>query len=491
MSTRWEAVNRPMSPPQAQATLEADEAEALYAPRVRVYSARVRGSFRRAKWAILIACLSIYYVLPWIRWDRGPNAPDQAVLLDIWNERFWFFNLEFWPNEIYYLTGLLITAAVSLFLVTSVLGRVWCGYTCPQTVWTDLFMFIERQLEGDRNARLRQDAGPLTIDIAWRKLAKHAIWVAIAFWTGGAWIMYFVNAPNAVRAFWGGYASTEVYLFTGIFTLTTYPLAGWAREQVCMYMCPWPRFQSAMLDEQSITTTYQAWRGEPRGKLKTKAAHGDCIDCGACVHACPTGVDIREGIQLGCINCGLCIDACNTIMEKVGRPKWLITWDTLADQAAKAAGQHKPFRFWRTRTAIYAALLLLAGIAMATAVTTRPGIKLVALHDRAPLFLRISDGSFRNAYTVKISNKSLQPVVFELRSMGLPGATLSVAEQSRPAEMQDLTVGPDRVGTFRILVGAVLTPGQHGSTPFDFVIKNTSSGETATYRAAFLSPPPT
>ena len=455
---------------------------------MRIYPARVKGRIRRIKWAVLIVCLSIYYLLPWLRWDRGPNAPHQAVLLDLWHERFWFFNFEFWPNEIYYLTGLMITGAVSLFLVTSLFGRLWCGYTCPQTVWTDLFMFVERLLEGDRNARMRQDNGPLTIDIAWRKIAKHTIWFGIAFWTGGAWIMYFVDAPTIVREFWTGEASIEVYFFVGLFTFTTYALAGWAREQVCMYMCPWPRFQAAMLDEQSITTTYQAWRGEPRGKLKSKGPHGDCIDCGACVHACPTGVDIRQGIQLGCINCGLCMDACDTIMEKIGRPKGLITWDTLANQAAKQKGIHEGLHFLRLRTAIYGGALGVVAVAMIVAVATRPGLKLAALHDRAPLYSPMSDGSFRNAYTIKISNKELTPVMFELRATGVEGAKLSIAEQSGPAEMQRVEIGPDQVGTVRILVVGMPSPDQAGSTPLNFTVRNTATGETATYRAAFLSP---
>ena len=231
--------------------------------------------------------------------------------------------------------------AVALFLVTSLFGRVWCGYTCPQTVWTDLFMWVERLIEGDRNERMKRDAG--AADFRQRSGArrlKHAVWLGIAFWTGGAWIMYYVDAPTVTVEFWTGTASTEVYFFTFLFTATTYLLAGWAREQVCTYMCPWPRFQSAMLDEQSFTVTYQGWRGEPRvrGKRHDGAPAGDCIDCGACVTACPTGIDIRDGIQLECINCGLCIDACNHVMERTGRPEWLITWDTLADQAAKAAG---------------------------------------------------------------------------------------------------------------------------------------------------------
>ena len=238
-------------------------------------------------------------------------------------------------------------------------------------------------------------------------MSKHAIWLGIAFWTGGAWIMYYVDAPTVTVEFWTGTASKEVYFFTFLFTATTYLLAGWAREQVCTYMCPWPRFQSAMLDEQSVTVTYQGWRGEPRmrGKRHEGDSGGDCIDCGACVTACPTGIDIRDGIQLECINCGLCIDACNHVMERTGRPKWLITWDTLADQAAKAEGRQTTLHLLRPRTLIYISALLVAVVVMTAALLTRSTVGLSVLHDRAPLFVRLPDGNLRNGYTVKIVNK--------------------------------------------------------------------------------------
>ena len=314
-------------------------------------------------------------------------------------------------------------AAVGLFLVTSLLGRVWCGYTCPQTVWTDLFMWIEHLVEGDRNERMKRDAGPTTFDSAWRKVVKHGTWLGVAFWTGGAWIMYYVDAPTVTVEFWTGTASKEVYFFTALFTATTYLFAGWAREQVCTYMCPWPRFQSAMLDEQSLTVTYQGWRGEPRlrGRRHDDTQGGDCIDCGACVTACPTGIDIRDGIQLECINCGLCVDACNHVMERTGRPKWLITWDTLADQAAKAEGRQATFKFLRPRTIIYVSALFIAVSVMTVALATRSSVGLSVLHDRAPLFVRLPDGSLRNGYTVKIANKGPTPDAVRTEHRGSAG----------------------------------------------------------------------
>jgi cytochrome c oxidase accessory protein FixG len=464
--------------------------ESLYADRVRVYPKSVQGPVRRFKWAVLIFCLTIYYTLPWIRWHRGINQPTQAVLLDIFHERFWFFGLEFWPQDIFYLTGLLIMGAIALFLVTSLFGRLWCGYACPQTVWTDLFMWVEREIEGDRNERMKRDAGPVTFEKVWRKGLKHTVWMAVAFWTGGAWIMYYVDAPTAVREFWSGTASIEVYAFTGLFTATTYLLAGWAREQVCTYMCPWPRFQAAMLDEQSFTVTYQAWRGEPRAKGKRVAgAGGDCVDCGACVTACPTGIDIRDGIQLECINCGLCIDACNHVMEKTGRPGWLITWDTLADQAAKASGIHVPFRVFRPRTIIYMSALGLAALVMIVALVLRPGQGLSVQHDRAPLFVMLADGEIRNGYTVKIVNKSSSQAVFQISTQGLFGATLTEANESLgPAATLGLPVAGDSVGTFRVMVAGQPTNLVDGTQPIDFSLRDGTTGETTVYHSVFMGP---
>ena len=458
----------------------------------KVYPKAVSGKVRSLKWAILVLCLGFYYIVPWFRWDRGVGEPNQAILLDIYDRRFYFFNLEFWPQDIYYLTGLLILAALGLFLVTSLFGRVWCGFACPQTVWTDLFMLVERQIEGDRNQRMRRDASKMTFDTAWRKVAKHAIWLAIAFWTGGAWIMYFLDAPSIVHRFWTGQAGTAVYGFTFLFTASTYLLAGWAREQVCTFMCPWPRFQSAMLDEQSFIVTYQSWRGEKRGHLKaqrnntTGEKYGDCIDCGGCVTACPTGIDIRDGIQLPCIGCGLCIDACDTAMKKVGRPTGLIAWDTLERQAAIAKGVHLPAHLFRPRTIIYLSAMSVAITVMVIAMSNRATINLSVLQDRAPLFVRIADGSIRNGYTIKVTNKTHAPATFDLGMAGIADASMAMSETHEDREqVLHLPVGPDQVGAFRVLVMAA----DHGaSTTFDFTLRNTTTGEKTVDHAVFLGP---
>jgi cytochrome c oxidase accessory protein FixG len=254
---------------------------------VRVYPRAVSGTWRWVKWGVLILLLGMYYVVPWLRWNRGPGAPDQAILLDLDGRRGWIFDIVLWPQEVYFVTGFLILGAFGLFLATSLFGRVWCGFACPQTVWTDLFMLVERLIEGDRNERMRLDRAPLSVAKAAKKGLKHLVWLAIAAATGGAWVFYYVDAPSTLYKILRGEASTEVYVFIGLLTATTYTLAGWAREQVCTYMCPWPRFQAAMLDEQSVIVTYQKWRGERRGKHKAGDSwegRGDCVDCRLCVN---------------------------------------------------------------------------------------------------------------------------------------------------------------------------------------------------------------
>lgn len=303
---------------------------------MKIFPKRVQGEFRRFKWIVMLITLGIYYLTPWLRWDRGPYAPDQAVLIDLANRRFYFFFVEIWPQEFYYVAGLLIMAGLGLFLVTSVAGRAWCGYTCPQTVWVDLYLVVERAIEGDRNARMKLDKGPWTFDKIWKRVAKHSIWIVIGVLTGGAWIFYFADAPKLLTDFVTGQAAPVAYFTVAILTATTYIFGGLMREQVCTYMCPWPRIQAAMLDENSLTVTYNDWRGEPRSRHSKKAIAagetvGDCVDCNACVAACPMGIDIRDGQQLECITCALCIDACNSVMDKIDKPRGLISYATLAD----------------------------------------------------------------------------------------------------------------------------------------------------------------
>ena len=294
-----------------------DPAPALYAAQEPIFPRKVKGFFRTFKWWIMAVTLGIYYLTPWLRWDRGPNLPDQAVLIDMANRRFYFFWIDIWSHEFYFVAGLLIMAGLGLFLFTSALGRVWCGYTCPQTVWTDLFILVERWIEGDRNARVRLWKGKWTLN-KWRlRLTKWTVWLVIAVATGGAWVFYFADAPTLLSNLINFTAHPAAYITIAILTATTFVFGGFMREQVCIYMCPWPRIQAAMMDPDTITVAYRDWRGEDRKNseaVKAGAPQGDCIDCMACVNVCPVGIDIRDGQQMECITCALCIDACDEVM---------------------------------------------------------------------------------------------------------------------------------------------------------------------------------
>ncbi len=392
----------------------------LYAPREPIFPRRVSGHFRRLKWWIMAATLGIYYLTPWIRWDRGSSLPDQAVLVDLANRRFYFFWIEIWPHEFYFVAGLLVMAGLGLFLFTSALGRVWCGYTCPQTVWTDLFILVERWIEGDRNARVRLhhaawDARKLRL-----RLVKWLVWLVIAMATGGAWVFYFTDAPTLARDLVMLTAHPAAFVTIAVLTATTFVFGGFMREQVCIYMCPWPRIQAAMMDPETLTVAYRDWRGEPRGKHRKSAEAeglGDCIDCMACVNVCPMGIDIRDGQQMECIACALCIDACDDVMVKTGRPRGLIDYLALSDEPAERAGA-KPRPIWRhvfrTRTVLYTALWLLCGIALVYALFIRSDVDLTVSPVRNPTFVVQSDGAVRNIYDVRLRNKLGEDRTFTL-----------------------------------------------------------------------------
>lgn len=452
--------------------------EPLYAKRQRIFPKAARGTFRNFKWLVMAVTLAIYYITPWLRWDRGPWAPDQAVLVDLAHRRFYFFMIEIWPQEFYYVAGLLIMAGLGLFLVTSSFGRAWCGYSCPQTVWVDLFLIVERFFEGDRNQAMRLDKATWSPMKLLRRFGKHATWILIAISTGGAWVFYFADAPSLARQLFTGTAPFVAYSSIGILTFTTYVFGGWMREQVCIYMCPWPRIQAAMLDEHSLVVTYKAWRGEPRthGVKKVtdmSAPVGDCVDCMACVQVCPTGIDIRQGPQLACITCALCIDACNDIMAKLGREPDLIGYTTPdRDQREQ---QKKPLpSMWREvvrgRTIAYFLLWAAIGIAMIYSVTTRGRLDLTVAHDRNPQYVQLSDGGVRNGYTIKILNMQNRPRRFILDVSGLKGAQLwdGLSTDKMAASSLMIAVGPDQLEARRIFVrvGRADVPAQKTALVF-------------------------
>ena len=439
--------------------------KSLYEKRAPVYPKAVDGTFRRIKWAIMIVTLAIYYVTPWLRWDRGPYAPDQAVLVDLAGRRFYMFGIEIWPHEFYYVAGLLIMAGIGLFLVTSSIGRAWCGYACPQTVWTDLFQHVERFIDGDRNAQIRLQKAPWKLGKIARRGAKYAVWLAIAVATGGAWIFYFADAPTLARDFIAGEADPIAYTTVAILTATTFILGGFMREQVCIYMCPWPRIQGAMMDEKTLTVTYKEWRGEPRHRGTKKAtlddiiSRGDCIDCNACVAVCPTGIDIRNGPQIGCITCGLCIDACDRVMTQIERPRGLIAYDTFENgELDRKKLKSKPVAkaLFRPRTILYFSAWAAIGLIMLFGVANRTRLDISAQQDRNPVYVRLSDGQVRNGFTIKLRNMQARPRPVEVSVSGLPGAVLWTADGVREGATTRVTatVEPDALAKLRIFVAA-------------------------------------
>jgi len=472
------------------------DAERLYAPRKKIYPQRVTGTFRRVKWTLLFVTLGIYYLLPFVRWDRGPNEPSQAVLVDLAGGRFYFFFIEIWPQEVYYITGLLIIAAMTLFLMNAVAGRVWCGYLCPQTVWTDLFQTIERWTEGDRREHMLRDRQSWTLDRLARVGAKHFLWLMVAWWTGGAWVLYFSDAPTLVWSLATFQAPLIAYAFIGLLTFTTYTLAGWMREQVCVYMCPWPRIQAALTDEYAFNVAYRYDRGEPRASLKKAAslrAHGlpagDCIDCRQCVYVCPGGVDIRNGSDLGCFQCGLCIDACDAVMTKIGRPTRLIGYDTDVNIKRREQGQQPVYKIVRTRTLLYAAIIVLIGAVMSYALATRRSDSVSVIHDRNPLFVRLADGALRNAYAIRILNKKSDTQSYTLRVSGLPDAEIEViGSEARRGGDPVVDVGPDQSRELRVLVTSHRRGPAAESTPLTFTIDPVGGGAAASAQDHFFGP---
>ncbi|OBQ78102.1 MULTISPECIES: cytochrome c oxidase accessory protein CcoG [Mesorhizobium] len=505
---------------EAKAGNSAKTRQPLYAPRKKIFPKRASGSFRRFKWLVMAITLGIYYLTPWLRWDRGSFAPDQAVLIDLANRRFYFFFFEIWPQEFYYVAGLLIMAGIGLFLITSTVGRAWCGYICPQTVWVDLFLVVERAIEGDRTARIKLDAGPWTVRKLVLRVSKHAIWLVIAAASGGAWILYFADAPTLISEVFAGTAAPVAYVTIAVLTATTYTFGGLMREQVCTYMCPWPRIQAAMLDENSLTVTYNDWRGEPRSRhaKKVQAAGqrvGDCVDCNACVAVCPMGIDIRDGQQLECITCALCIDACDGVMDKLGKERGLISYATLFDYNANmmlaTAGGSSTInpslvrtavgtfcdqvayfhirKILRARTYVYMGLWSLIGLGLLYSLLTRDRLELNVLHDRNPQFVTLSDGSIRNGYTVKLLNMIPEARTIIVAMQGLQGAEMSVVGSDLPADrFFGIAVEPDRLKILKVFVRQPAGEVRHAAQTFKFRVEDKANFESDEYTATFNAP---
>jgi cytochrome c oxidase accessory protein FixG len=433
------------SAPGADATASDDAVVAvvsLYQKHKKIYARAVSGWFAGWRWGLVWATQLLFYGLPWLQWNGR-----QAVLFNLESRRFYIGGLVLYPQDFIYLTGILIISAYALFLFTAVAGRLWCGYACPQTVYTEIFMWVERQIEGDRLQRMKLDEGPWNVNKLWRKSAKQVAWVAMGLWTGFTLVGYF----TPIRTLWGeaftlGFGPWEWFwvLFYG---LATYGNAGFLREQVCKYMCPYARFQSAMFDKDTMIITYDAERGEPRGSRGRKADYktlglGECIDCTLCVQVCPTGIDIRKGLQYECIGCAACVDVCNGVMDKMGYPRGLVRYDTQNGLAQHLSRGQEFLRVFRPRVLVYGGILLLIVIGLLVSLALRTTFKVDVVRDRATLARVVDEGRIENLYRLQLMNATEQQHRFVVTVEGLPGVTLAqpLDVKLTPAEARWVTV---------------------------------------------------
>lgn len=475
------------------------ESEPLYENHRKIYPKYIKGKFRTIKTWTDIVLLAIYFIGPWLRWHREGGLPDQMILLDMTNRRGYVLGIEIWPQQVYYLAGLLIFGAIGLFFVTSLFGRVWCGFTCIQTVFTDVFVAVERLFEGDRNQRIRLDRGGWTGNKIWRKTATYTVWVLISLAVGWTWVIYYNEAFSSTNAILHGNitgpggAGWGMTGFALMVAALTFLLAGFAREQVCIYMCPWPRFQAAMFDEDSLVVTYEEWRGEKRGPARKGddfSDRGHCIDCKQCVQVCPTGIDIRDGSQLACIGCALCVDACDSIMTMMNLPTGLITYDSYSRQAARTKGEVAKYRFLRPRTYIYAAILVAIVGGMGYSLLSRTSTGIDVLHERSPLWVALAGNNIRNGYDFKILRQEASPATYTLTLKGLPGGSMRAVyyDEDKDLTSIDLPVKPDTVGTFRIYVTVPASQLKSKAINFDFVLTDRTTGVTTEHDALFAGP---
>ena len=451
----------------------------FYEARQKIHPRSIQGVFANWRWAMVWLTQLVFYGLPWLQWGER-----QMVLFDLEVKRFYLFGLVLYPQDFIYLTGLLIISALSLFLFTAVAGRLWCGFSCPQTVYTEIFLWIEHRIEGDRSARLRLDNGGWTAEKLWKKSAKQSAWIAVSLWTGFTFVGYFVPIRQLGAELLALHGPWQMFwvLFYGF---ATYGNAGFLREQVCKYMCPYARFQSAMFDKDTLIVTYDTQRGEPRGarskKVDPKAAGlGDCIDCSLCVQVCPTGIDIRNGLQYECIGCGLCVDACNSVMDKVGAPRGLIRYATPNGMASRWSTAQMLRRVARPRVLIYVGALVVLSVALVASMALRTPLKVDVVSDRAVLARIVSGGQLENLYRLQIMNATEAPQRYRISASGLEGLTVA----SEP----EVEIGPAESRWVPVLLRIPYGSASEGSHAVHFEVQTVQGAAHVTEKSVFLVP---
>ena len=467
-----------MKPENTPPSKDEPHAVAFYEKHKKIYIREVKGWWANWRWILVWLTQAVFYLAPWLTWNDR-----QAVLFHIVERKFYLFGLVLWPQDVFYLAVLLIVSAYALFLFTAIAGRLFCGYACPQTVYSEIFMWLENRIEGDRSARMRLDQGPLTARKIRLKTVKHALWLIISLWSGFTLVAYFTPMQELLAALPFGLSGWEffwVFFYAGFM----YMQAGFLREQVCKYMCPYARFQGVMFDPDTLVITYDPERGEPRGARKKGASGeqlGDCVDCGLCVAVCPTGIDIRNGIQYECIGCGACIDACEPVMDKIGKPRGLIRYTTENALAQHFTKKDVLSHLARPRIVLYSAVLVLICLATAWSMATRVPLMVDVIRDRSTLSREADDGSIENVYNLKLMNTTESAQRYRLTVDGLAGIRLSEEApiEVRSAENHEVTV----------VVQVPPESGKSGANPIYFNIQAESDAKIAVReKATFLKP---
>ncbi|WP_205202039.1 cytochrome c oxidase accessory protein CcoG [Azonexus hydrophilus] len=467
-----------MKPENTPPSKDEPHAVAFYEKHKKIYIREVKGWWANWRWILVWLTQAVFYLAPWLTWNDR-----QAVLFHIVERKFYLFGLVLWPQDVFYLAVLLIVSAYALFLFTAIAGRLFCGYACPQTVYSEIFMWLENRIEGDRSARMKLDQGPLTARKIRLKTVKHALWLIISLWSGFTLVAYFTPMQELLAALPFGLSGWEffwVFFYAGFM----YMQAGFLREQVCKYMCPYARFQGVMFDPDTLVITYDRERGEPRGARKKGASGeqlGDCVDCGLCVAVCPTGIDIRNGIQYECIGCGACIDACEPVMDKIGKPRGLIRYTTENALAQHFTKKDVLSHLARPRIVLYSAVLVLICLATAWSMATRVPLMVDVIRDRSTLSREADDGSIENVYNLKLMNTTESAQRYRLTVDGLAGIRLSEEApiEVRSAENHEVTV----------VVQVPPESGKSGANPIYFNIQAESDAKIAVReKATFLKP---